>query len=130
MQNQPSPYDAVYSEPSVSLHDGVVLGGLEGVRQQLKAPDEAVRVAALKKAHEYGDAGLDLLIDVLKDLQKLTWETEEGKEFLCAVESIKGLREISAWAKTLIEILEDDSEKLSQQASADMTAMQRMLADW
>jgi len=107
-----------------------VLGGLDGIRQQLNAPDEAVRVAALKKAFDDGDAGLNLLIDVLKDLQKLRWETTEGKEFLCAVESIKGLREISAWAKAQIEILEDDSEKLSQQASADMTAMQRMLAEW
>ncbi len=47
MPNQPNPYDAVYGGPPISPHDGVVLGGLDGVRQQLSAPDKTVRVAAL-----------------------------------------------------------------------------------
>jgi len=67
MQNQPSPYDAVYGGQPVFPHDGVVLGGLEGVRQQLNVPYEAVRVAALHKALDYGEAGLDQVIESLRD---------------------------------------------------------------
>ncbi len=67
MQNQPSPYDVVLGGQPVSPHDGVVLGGLDGVRQQLRAPDATVRAAALPKALTYGEAGLDLVIEVLQD---------------------------------------------------------------
>lgn len=75
MQNQPNSYDAVYGSQPVSPHNGVVLGGLEGVRQQLNAPYESVRVAALHKALDYGEAGLDLVIEVMWDnLQDLSWQ--------------------------------------------------------
>ncbi len=65
--NQPGPYDAVLGGAPTAPHDGVVLGGLDGVRQQLRAPDATVRAAALPKALTYGEAGLDLVIEVLQD---------------------------------------------------------------
>jgi hypothetical protein len=139
MPNQPNPYDAVYGGPPISPQDGVVLGGLDGIRQQLNAPDEAVRVAALRKAREYGDAGLDLLFDVLKDLQKLRWETEEGKSSLSLLEELKRAMEfsaqidahieIAAHAKAQMEMLKDD-EILSQQIFDSLTPLQQMLAEW
>jgi len=57
--NQPGPYDAVLGGAPNAPRDGVVLGGLDGVRQQLRAPDATVRAAALPKALTYGEAGLD-----------------------------------------------------------------------
>ena len=65
--NQPGPYDAVLGGAPTAPRDGVVLGGLDGVRQQLRAPDATVRAAALPKALTYGEAGLDLVIEVLRD---------------------------------------------------------------
>ncbi len=47
--------------------DGVVLEGLDDIRQQLCAQNATVRVAALPKALTYGEAGLDLVIEVLQD---------------------------------------------------------------
>ena len=76
--NQPGPYDAVLGGAPTAPHDGVVLGGLDGVRQQLRAPDATVRAAALPKALTYGEAGLDLVIEVLQDnLQGLAEEAYE-----------------------------------------------------
>jgi hypothetical protein len=76
--NQPGPYDAVLGGAPPALRYDAVLGGLDGVRQQLRAPDATVRAAALPKALTYGEAGLDLVIEVLRDdLQGLSWEAYE-----------------------------------------------------
>lgn len=69
--NQPNAYDLVYGDQSAVPASGVVLGGLAGVRQQLTADSQTVRMAALHKALDYGDAGLDLIIEVL-DYQGLS----------------------------------------------------------
>jgi hypothetical protein len=79
--NQPGPYDAVLGGAPPAPRYDAVLGGLDGVRQQLRAPDATVRAAALPKALTYGEAGLDLVIEVLRDdLQGLA---EEAYEVLC-----------------------------------------------
>jgi hypothetical protein len=76
--NQPGPYDAVLGGAPPAPRYDAVLGGLDGVRQQLRAPDATVRAAALPKALTYGEAGLDLVIEVLRDdLQGLSWEAYE-----------------------------------------------------
>jgi hypothetical protein len=73
--NQPGPYDAVLGGAPPTPRYDAVLGGLDGVRQQLRAPDATVRAAALPKALTYGEAGLDLVIEVLRDdLQGLAEE--------------------------------------------------------
>lgn len=46
---------------------GVVLGGLEGVKRRLAATAIEQRVAALKEALQYGEAGLELVMLGLKD---------------------------------------------------------------
>ncbi|MEY3299090.1 MAG: hypothetical protein RLZZ597_2350 [Cyanobacteriota bacterium] len=67
MSSYPSHYNAVYGGAPVAPPYEAALGGLDGVRQQLNASNEAVRVAALQKALSYGEAGLDLVIEVLRD---------------------------------------------------------------
>lgn len=47
-------------------HD-VVLGGLEGVKQRLASGNIGHRMSALSEAFNYGQAGLNLVFDILKD---------------------------------------------------------------
>jgi hypothetical protein len=63
--NQPREFDAVIGGDASSLNYGVVLGGIEGVKSRLKSPDFEVKIAALEDAINYGDAGLDLVIEAL-----------------------------------------------------------------
>ncbi|OYD86859.1 hypothetical protein CDG77_32615 [Nostoc sp. 'Peltigera membranacea cyanobiont' 213] len=70
-QNQPRDYDAVLGGQSPLPVDGVVLGGIEGVKRSLSNPVIEVRIAALSEALKYGDAGLDILIQALQDKSRL-----------------------------------------------------------
>ncbi|BAY74520.1 leucine rich repeat variant [Nostoc linckia NIES-25] len=70
-QNQPRDYDAVLGGQSPPPVDGVVLGGIEGVKRCLSNPVANVRIAALSEALKYGDAGLDVLIQALQDKSRL-----------------------------------------------------------
>ena len=70
-QNQPRDYDAVLGGQSPPPVDGVVLGGIEGVKRCLSNPVTQVRIAALSEALKYGDAGLDVLIQGLQDKSRL-----------------------------------------------------------
>ncbi|MEH2327417.1 MAG: STM4015 family protein [Nostoc sp.] len=70
-QNQPRDYDAVLGGQSPPPVDGVILGGIEGVKRCLSNPVTQVRVAALSEALKYGDAGLDVLIQGLQDKSRL-----------------------------------------------------------
>ncbi|BBD70350.1 GUN4 domain protein [Nostoc commune NIES-4072] len=70
-QNQPRDYDAVLGGQSPPPIDGVVLGGIEGIKRCLSNPVANVRIAALSEALKYGDAGLDILIQALQDKSRL-----------------------------------------------------------
>nr|WP_322714978.1 STM4015 family protein [Nostoc sp. ChiSLP03a]MDZ8216263.1 STM4015 family protein [Nostoc sp. ChiSLP03a] len=70
-QNQPRDYDAVLGGQSPPPIDGVVLGGIEGIKRCLSNPVANVRIAALSEALKYGDAGLDVLIQALQDKSRL-----------------------------------------------------------
>lgn len=65
--NQPRAYDAVLGGQTPAPVDGAVLGGLPGVKRRLVSSVVAQRVTALKEALKYGQSGLDLVIDALKD---------------------------------------------------------------
>ncbi|AFY57555.1 WD40 repeat-containing protein [Rivularia sp. PCC 7116] len=69
--NQPREYDAVLGGDSQAPVDGVVLGGIEGVKRRLKNPDVKARIAGLYQALNYGDAGLDLVIKALRNEKNL-----------------------------------------------------------
>ncbi|MEH2327419.1 MAG: hypothetical protein V7K32_28455 [Nostoc sp.] len=64
--NQPREYDAVLGGEVPPPVSGVVLGGLEGVRSRLQSSVVEVQMAALSEALNYGEVGLDLMIDALK----------------------------------------------------------------
>ncbi|MGB3653153.1 MAG: WD40 repeat domain-containing protein [Rivularia sp. (in: cyanobacteria)] len=70
--NQPREYDAVLGGGNQTPVDGVVLGGIEGVKRRLQNPDVKARIAGLYQALNYGEAGLDLVIQALWD--------DDGKE--------------------------------------------------
>ncbi|BAY24139.1 leucine rich repeat variant [Calothrix sp. NIES-2100] len=70
-QNQPRDYDAVLGGQSPPPVYGVVLGGIEGVKNCLSSPVIEVRIAALSEALKYGDAGLDVVRQALQDESKL-----------------------------------------------------------
>ncbi|MBD2389446.1 SUMF1/EgtB/PvdO family nonheme iron enzyme [Aphanizomenon flos-aquae NRERC-008] len=64
---QPREYDAVLGGNSPSLEGAAVLGGIEGVKLRLQNPDAQLRIAALEQAVNYGEQGLDLVIEGLND---------------------------------------------------------------
>ena len=64
---QPKEYDAVLGGQNAAPSDGVVLGGIEGAKQRLVSGDENYRILALSQLINYGQEGLDLVIQALKD---------------------------------------------------------------
>jgi hypothetical protein len=68
--DRPRNYDAVLGTQAPPPVEGAVLGGLAGVKSRLASPLVKVRVAALSDALNYGETGLDLVIEALKDSSK------------------------------------------------------------
>ena len=68
--NQPREFDAVLGGQAPPPTDGVVLGGIEGVKQRLKSSNVEIQIAALTEAMNYGETGLDVVIDTLERLQE------------------------------------------------------------
>lgn len=65
--NQPSKFDAVLGSQIPPPIDGIVLGGIEGVKYHLKSSAVKVQVAALSEAINYGNLGLELVVQALKN---------------------------------------------------------------
>ncbi|MBD2096386.1 hypothetical protein H6F90_14690 [Trichocoleus sp. FACHB-591] len=65
-QTQPQNNDVVLGGRMPPLHQGVVLGGLDGLKQQLASHIVDVKLAAITQASQHGEAGLELLVQVLK----------------------------------------------------------------
>ena len=65
--NRPRDYDAVLGGQTPPPVQGAVLGGIEGVKRRLASPTVEARIAALSEALNYGEAGLDLVIEALQD---------------------------------------------------------------
>jgi WD40 repeat protein len=68
--NQPREYDAVVGGENLPPAGSAILGGIEGVKSRLLSNVEEQRIAALKDAPKYGEAGLDFLIGALQDESK------------------------------------------------------------
>ncbi|MDJ0733179.1 MAG: hypothetical protein QNJ47_03685 [Nostocaceae cyanobacterium] len=66
-KNQPREFDAVLGGETSPPATGVVLGGIEGFKRRFKSEDEEVRIATLNDALNYGDEGLDFVIETLED---------------------------------------------------------------
>lgn len=66
-QNQPREFDVVLGGENPAPVTGVVLGGIEGVKRRLESEIVDVRMKALNDALGYGDEGLSLVIEALKN---------------------------------------------------------------
>lgn len=66
MAQQPKDTDAVLGGRNTP-QQGLVLGGIQGVKQRLQAPNEEAREEALHQALNYGEEGLALVIAALTD---------------------------------------------------------------
>lgn len=65
--NSPRDDDAVLGSQALPPVGSVILGGLEGLRQRLAGDNCEQRIAALADALNYGEAGIDLLIEAMND---------------------------------------------------------------
>ncbi|MFB2969511.1 formylglycine-generating enzyme family protein [Aerosakkonema sp. BLCC-F183] len=65
--NQPKKHDVVFGGQNPPPIDAPILEGIEGVKLRLANPEVEVKVAALKDAINYGDAGIDLIIKALQE---------------------------------------------------------------
>ncbi len=65
--NQPREDDLVLGGQMSFALGSLVLGGIEGVKQRLASPVVEVRISAVKEALKYGEIGLDLAIQGLRD---------------------------------------------------------------
>ncbi|HEY9608888.1 WD40 repeat domain-containing protein [Allocoleopsis sp.] len=82
---QPQSDDAVLGGQNPTLASSLVLGGLEGVKRRLASTAVEPKIAALKEALKYGQAGLDLVIQALKNESKsiakaVYWELRGSSE--------------------------------------------------
>ncbi len=75
--NQPQKDDAVLGNQVSAPIDGVVLGGLSGVKKRLASVVVQQRTAALYEALNYAQEGLDLVIQALLD------ESEQVQQTAC-----------------------------------------------
>ncbi|WP_144876367.1 HEAT repeat domain-containing protein [Hyella patelloides] len=66
-EQKPKEYDAVLGGNNPPPVDGLVLGGIDGVKNRLASDKIEVRIAAVKDALNYQDEGLDLVINALQD---------------------------------------------------------------
>ena len=66
-QNNPREFDAVRGGETPPPIGGAVLGGVEGVKQRLASPVVEARIGALSEALNYGETGLNLVINSLND---------------------------------------------------------------
>src|SRR5919199_3082583 len=72
--NQPREYDAVLGNQALPPDGGVVLGGLEGLKQRFSRFTVEQKLAALSQALQYGEAGLELVIQALGDsAERVQW---------------------------------------------------------
>jgi hypothetical protein len=70
MPSQPREYDAVLGSNNTAAPTDAVLGGIEGVKRRLANGDMESRIIALSQALNYGEAGLDVVIQALQDRSK------------------------------------------------------------
>lgn len=65
MSNNPEEYDVVLGGQNMAPINSAVLGGIKGVKQRLSSLLIAERIAALSEALNYGEEGLELLLQAL-----------------------------------------------------------------
>ena len=72
--HQPKEYDVVLGGRASAPADGVVLGGLERIKQMLTIGGVETKIDALLDAFEYGQSGLNVVIQALESQSKQVQE--------------------------------------------------------
>jgi coenzyme F420-reducing hydrogenase alpha subunit len=67
LHQRPQKFDAVLGDRTPIANGSVILGGIEGVKTRLNSERIHIIILALKDALNYGDAGLDLVIQHLEN---------------------------------------------------------------
>ena len=107
MSEQPREFDVVLGGKNPPPVTGVVLGGIEGVKQRLESEIVDVRIKALNDAFKYGDEGLDLVIQALENdslqvqgfASRLLkeWGGEKGKQALLEFDPYLYFTKLDDW---------------------------------
>lgn len=107
-QNQPREFDVVLGGKNPAPVTDAVLGGIEGVKRRLESEIVDVQIKALNDALNYGDEGLDLVIEALKNdclqikrfASRLLKEfgNKKGKEALLGFDSNLYFTKIDNWS--------------------------------
>ncbi|OYE03978.1 WD40 repeat domain-containing protein [Nostoc sp. 'Peltigera membranacea cyanobiont' 232] len=97
-ENQPREFDVVVGGDNPSPLGGLVLGGLEGAKHRLSSNILEERIAALSEVLNYGESGLNLLIQALKDQSEQIQNKAYSLLFLREEENVKeALRQYKPW---------------------------------
>ncbi len=115
MSQQPREFDVVLGGKNPAPVTGAVLGGIEGVKRRLLSEIVDVRIKALSDGLNYGEAGLNLVIEALEDdslqvkgfASRLLKERggEKGKQALLEFDPYLYFTKLEDW-----EVEEFDSE--------------------
>ncbi len=95
---QPTPDAAVLGGQSSPLNYGAVLGGINGVKHRLVNGSEEVKIAALSDALDYGEEGLELILQALRNETKRVQLTAWDLLLSTANDALKlSLKKHSPW---------------------------------
>lgn len=67
MESEPREWDAVAGGKVSPPVGGAVLGGLGGIRSRLASQNLEAKISAVSEACNYGEAGFDLLVELMRD---------------------------------------------------------------
>jgi hypothetical protein len=90
----PQPTDAVLGNDTPPATQAAILGGIEGLKQTLDRLEGDRKADVLVKAIDYGDAGIELLLEVLGDESKrvqdtalwLLWHSGSSRATFCLLD--------------------------------------------
>lgn len=91
---EPKNYDVIMGGQTPTLRGSLVLGGIDGLGQQLTSSSEETRCAALFRALQYQDQGKALVIKALHDP---SWEVRwTAYRLLMRLQEVNGISEANA----------------------------------
>ncbi len=111
---------------------GVVLGGLAGVRHRLSSSVSEHRIAALKEALNYGDAGLKIVIKICQSetgpVQRVACDLLREKLSAIALEKLQAFVPASLDSETAADrtqkILKNSASKVSEKGDRQLSEAQ------
>ena len=95
-ERNPKEYDLVLGGHNTPPIDGVVLGGIEGVKSRFASNNIQSQISALSEAFNYGDRGLNLVIDALgnyrREVRKNAYQLLKQREEKKAKEAVNNYK--------------------------------------